>query len=92
MKLIIFIDALNQLSLSHKSHSLNWLPENLSENVKIIISALPGEVLASIEAKKFPQEKVGALNNKNREEIIRGRLKPYDYKNILFFAFTYTLY
>lgn len=76
-KLIIFIDALNQLSLSHKSHSLNWLPENLSENVKVIISALPGEVLASIEAKNLPQEKVGALNNKNREEIIRGRLKPY---------------
>ena len=76
-KLIIFIDALNQLSSSHKSHSLNWLPEILSENVKIIISALPGEVLASIEDKKFPQEKVGALNNNNREEIIRGRLKPY---------------
>jgi len=76
-KLIIFIDALNQLSSSHKSHSLNWLPENLSENVKIIVSALPGEVLASIETKKLPQEKVGALNNKNREEIIRGRLKPY---------------
>ena len=76
-KLIIFIDALNQLSSSHKSHTLNWLPEILSENVKIIISALPGEVLASIEDKKFPQEKVGALNNNNREEIIRGRLKPY---------------
>jgi hypothetical protein len=76
-ELIIFIDALNQLSLSHKSHSLNWLPDNLSENVKIIISALPGKVLTSIEDKKLPQEKVGALNNKNREEIIRGRLKPY---------------
>lgn len=76
-KLIIFVDALNQLSFSHKSHSLNWLPENLSENVKIIISALAGEVLDSINTKKFSQEKVGALNNKNREQIIRGRLKPY---------------
>ena len=51
-KLIIFVDALNQLSSSHKSHSLNWLPENLSENVKIIISALAGEVLDSINTKK----------------------------------------
>ena len=76
-KLIIFVDALNQLSSSHKSHSLNWLPENLSENVKIIISALAGEVLDSINTKKLPQEKVGALNNKNRAEIIKGRLKPY---------------
>jgi WD40 repeat protein len=39
--LIIFIDALDQLSSDYASLSLDWLPQELPENVRMVISALP---------------------------------------------------
>jgi WD40 repeat protein len=40
-KLIIFIDALDQLSSDAASLSLDWLPQELPEHVRMVISALP---------------------------------------------------
>ena len=39
--IFVFLDALDQLSDTDNAKALNWLPNNLSENVKIIISSLP---------------------------------------------------
>jgi GTPase SAR1 family protein len=38
--LFIFLDALDQLSIEYASMPVYWLPEELPENVKIIVSAL----------------------------------------------------
>jgi len=38
---ILFLDALDQLSDSDNARSLSWLPNDLPENTKIIVSALP---------------------------------------------------
>ena len=38
---VIFLDALNQLSASDGAYSLDWLPAKISKNVKIIVSTLP---------------------------------------------------
>ncbi len=42
-RLILFIDALDQLSASDNAHSLNWLPSQLPANVKIVTSVLERE-------------------------------------------------
>ncbi len=39
--LLIFLDALDQLSRAESAHNLNWLPSELPPNVKIIVSTLP---------------------------------------------------
>jgi hypothetical protein len=38
---IIFLDALDQLSGSDISRNLSWLPHELTENARIVVSALP---------------------------------------------------
>ena len=40
--LYIFLDSLDQLSSANSAHSLSWMPVNLPENCKFIVSTLEG--------------------------------------------------
>ena len=42
-RLVLFLDSLDQLSSSNNAHSLHWLPLQLPENVKLIVSTLAAE-------------------------------------------------
>ncbi|WP_321421356.1 tetratricopeptide repeat protein [uncultured Methanobacterium sp.] len=53
--LIIFLDALDQLSDCENARGLAWLPTYQPENVHLIISSIPGESLDTLR-KKFPSE------------------------------------
>jgi len=52
--LIIFLDALDQLSAVDNARMLYWLPKELPANVQIVVSTLPGECLNALE-KKLPK-------------------------------------
>jgi NACHT domain- and WD repeat-containing protein len=52
--LILFLDALDQLT-DAGGRWLNWLPADLPENVRLIVSTLPGECLDALE-RKLPEE------------------------------------
>jgi len=43
-RLVLILDALNQLEESYQSHSLDWLPETLPNNVRLVVSTLSGMI------------------------------------------------
>jgi len=47
-RIIILIDALNQLDARDNAHSLRWLPEEFPENVRVIISSLEHPALEAV--------------------------------------------
>jgi WD40 repeat protein len=49
--LILFLDALDQLSDTDNARNLVWLSAELPPNVRLIISTLPGECLKALEGK-----------------------------------------
>ncbi|MBN2255570.1 MAG: DUF4062 domain-containing protein [Deltaproteobacteria bacterium] len=49
--LILFLDALDQLSDAHNARSLVWLPAELPEHVRIVVSLLPGDSLEAVKNK-----------------------------------------
>ena len=49
--LFIFIDALDQLSDSHNARSLTWLPAQLPENARLVVSTAPGDCWDMLEKK-----------------------------------------
>ena len=53
--LILFLDALDQLSDTDNARNLIWLPADLPPNVRLIVSTLPGECLQALES-KLPAE------------------------------------
>ncbi|XP_067950407.1 NACHT and WD repeat domain-containing protein 2-like [Watersipora subatra] len=40
-RVVIFLDSLDQLSAYGKAHTLEWLPDQLPSNVKLLVSTLP---------------------------------------------------
>jgi len=49
--LIIFLDALDQLSDAEHARNLIWLPAELPENVRMVVSTLPGDSKSALERK-----------------------------------------
>ena len=49
---VIFLDSLDQLSLQRQRGSVGWLPTKLHDNVKVIVSSLPGEEFNILPALK----------------------------------------
>ncbi len=54
IKLILFLDALDQLSNADNARGLFWLPDKLPDNVRIVVSTLAGECLTALERKLPP--------------------------------------
>ena len=72
--LIIFLDALDQLSQTESAHNLNWLPSELPPNVKIVVSTLPEPYpcLNTLKAKLPPENvrELKLLSPKHGEEVL----------------------
>ena len=49
--LVLFLDALDQLSDADRGRNLMWLPMELPPNVRLVVSTLPGECLDILEKK-----------------------------------------
>ncbi|MCJ7680902.1 MAG: hypothetical protein MUP70_09280 [Candidatus Aminicenantes bacterium] len=54
--LILFLDALDQLSAAHNGKNLIWLPSELPENVSLVVSLLPGDSLERLKNKLKPDD------------------------------------
>ena len=48
-RLILFLDALDQLSDNDHTRNLAWMPVDLPPNVRLVVSTLPGECLHVLE-------------------------------------------
>jgi len=55
--LILFLDALNQLSDADNSRSLDWMPLELPPNVFLVVSTTPGRCLEEIKI-RLPAENI----------------------------------
>ncbi|MGV8118262.1 MAG: DUF4062 domain-containing protein [Candidatus Xenobiia bacterium LiM19] len=74
-RLILVIDAINQFDENDQAHELLWLPEELSGNVKILLSCLddPGRTQPALVAARrmaLPEHRVEPLAERDCMEII----------------------
>jgi WD40 repeat protein len=74
--LLLFLDALDQLSEGDGARSLAWLPADLPPHVKLVASTLPGECLAALERRLPASSKVSvpALSKMSGERLLQGWL------------------
>ena len=76
-KLILLLDALNQLEDRDGATDLLWLPPVMPENVRLFISTLPGRALEVIEERQWPTFTVEPLSVDERKTLIRELLQDY---------------
>lgn len=73
-KLVLVLDALNQLDNTNHSHTLDWLPDKLPTNVRIIISTLEGDVYDTLTLRAMQEVRVGPLSREEQAEIVQKTL------------------
>jgi WD40 repeat protein len=75
--LVLFLDALDQLSDNDNAHRLAWLPVELPPNVKLVVSILEGDLLNGLRH-RLPVSswiQLTAMNQTNGKSLLDNWLK-----------------
>ena len=69
-RVVLVLDALNQMEDRDGALDLLWLPQVLSENVRVIVSTLPDSSLDEIKKRNWPTLKVEPLTERERMKLL----------------------
>lgn len=76
-RVILIIDALNQLEDREGAPDLVWLPPVIPANVRLIVSTLPGRPLNDLTKRGWPTLTVTPLEVVERQDLIKTYLAQY---------------
>lgn len=72
-KLLIFLDAVEQILPDHNAHLLTWLPQTLMSNVKIILSVNSGDSTIAQKLCNGADKKLQIFRRAETSFSLRGR-------------------
>src|SRR5205823_1959214 len=76
-RVVLVLDALNQLDADNRAETLSWLPEKLPANVRVLCSAATGpqkapRVLTAFGERDFVDVPLQPLSDDERQAIVRA--------------------
>ncbi|MBN2376146.1 MAG: tetratricopeptide repeat protein [Sedimentisphaerales bacterium] len=74
-KIILVLDAINQLTDTDNAPDLPWLPLETPANMRIIVSTLPGRSLEEIHRRNWPVFSIAPLDAQERRKLIAEYLR-----------------
>jgi tetratricopeptide (TPR) repeat protein len=76
-RVVLVLDALNQLEDHEGAPDLIWLPPGMPENLRLIVSTLPGRPFDEIRKRCWPTLEMEPLSQAEREKLIGEYLAQY---------------
>jgi tetratricopeptide (TPR) repeat protein len=76
-RLVIILDALNQLEDQDNALDLVWLPPVIPENIRLVLSTLPGKPLDELKRRILPEMNIKPLELDERKRLVHAYLAPY---------------
>jgi WD40 repeat protein len=75
-RVVLFLDALNQLDPLDHSHELGWIPYRMPRGVTLVVSALPGECLDRLRIRVSGERviDVPVLGARDRQALVETHL------------------
>jgi tetratricopeptide (TPR) repeat protein len=77
-RLVLVIDALDQLEDQHGALDLDWLPPVIPSNIRLIVSTLTGRPWADLQKRAWPVLTVRPLSKDEREALIVAYLTRHE--------------
>ncbi len=76
-RILIILDAVNQFEKADNAHNVQWLPQKLPDNVRIVVSTLAGEAHDALMVRRDKPEiaQVGGLDEKEIKKLVHDYLK-----------------
>lgn len=76
-RIVIVIDALDQLEDREGAPDLVWLPADIPPGVRFIFSTLPGRPLEELKRRNCPTLAISPLNEDERQKLLEDYLAQY---------------
>ena len=76
-RVVVVLDALNQLENRDQASGLVWLPAVVPANMRLIVSSLPGPALDELRRRAWPELNVEPLDLAERQHLIFQYFKQY---------------
>lgn len=76
-KIVLLLDALNQLEDRDGALEIVWLPPEIPPNIRLIVSTLPGRALDVFHQRGWPTLSIQALSVQERTHLIGEYLGQY---------------
>jgi tetratricopeptide (TPR) repeat protein len=76
-RVVLILDALNQLEDKDQAPDLVWLPPTIPANIRLIVSTLPGRSNDALTRRGWPTMKVELLTDNERRQFIGEYLATY---------------
>jgi len=73
-KVILILDALNQLEDREGALDLVWIPPKVPGNIRLILSTLPGRPLKNLTERGWPTMEITPLDVKEKKQLIEDYL------------------
>ncbi len=76
-QILIILDAANQFEQTDNAHALQWLPQGFGQNVRFVMSTLPGQIHEALLRRRLkpPVETVKGLIESEIEELVSEYLQ-----------------
>ncbi|HSB09652.1 MAG TPA: tetratricopeptide repeat protein [Blastocatellia bacterium] len=76
-RVVLILDALDQLDDRDGAPDLAWLPPEIPPNVRLILSTLPGRPLDELKKRDWPMLHVEPLTTSERTQLVNEYLAQY---------------
>lgn len=76
-RIVIMIDALDQLTDRENAHDLGWLPDRFPNHVRVALSTLPGRTLKAVEERGWPAFPVEPMTKEESVTFAGNYLSQY---------------
>jgi tetratricopeptide (TPR) repeat protein len=76
-RMVIILDALNQLDDKNSAPDLVWLPPEIPSRIRLIVSTLPGRSLDALKKRHCSTLRLQPLYERERKEILGLYLRQY---------------
>ncbi|HSB12297.1 MAG TPA: tetratricopeptide repeat protein [Blastocatellia bacterium] len=76
-RVVLILDALNQLEDRDGAPDLVWLPPEIPPNIRLIVSTLPGRAMDECKKRGWPTIRIESLTADEREDLISAYLGQY---------------
>lgn len=76
-RMILVLDALNQIEEQDNVRKLGWLPDKFPKNVRVLVSALTGPTLEEIEKRGWEVYRLHGMSVAEKKKAIRAYLAPF---------------
>ncbi len=76
-RIVLLLDALDQLSPLEGAHSLNWLLNYMPEKARLVVSSLEGDCLEILRRREAEEISLPSLTEKEQREILEALLREW---------------